>query len=87
MVVQNDMGNRYSPLTIVVPFTDRTNIRRMRPVLIEVPAREGGLDIDSIADCAQIMTIDHSRIIAIRGKVTDETMRAIDHALKTSLQL
>lgn len=87
LVVQNDQGNAFSSLTIIVPFTDRQNVKRLYPFLVAVPAGEGGLDIDSVADCGQIMTIDRSRIIAVRATVKPATLAEIDQALKVSLAL
>ncbi|MEQ1758254.1 MAG: type II toxin-antitoxin system PemK/MazF family toxin [Vicinamibacterales bacterium] len=87
LVVQNDRGNESSPLTIVVPFTDRRNIRRMYPFLVAVSAREGGLELDSVVDCGQIMTIDRGRIVQVRGVVTERTMKEVDDALRVSLSL
>jgi hypothetical protein len=59
----------------------------MYPFLVAVSAGEGGLNIDSVADCGQIMTIDRSRIVEVRTRVTDSTMTEIDNALRISLSI
>ncbi len=87
LVVQNDRGNESSPLTIVVPLTNRDHVKRMYPFLVAVDRGDGGLDIDSVADCGQILTIDRGRIVEVRSKVSDTTLARIDRALRISLAL
>lgn len=59
----------------------------MYPFLVAVSAREGGLELDSVVDCGQIMTIDRGRIVQVRGVVTERTMKEVDDALRVSLSL
>jgi len=87
LVVQNDRGNESSNLTIIVPLTDKHNVKRMYPYLVAISANEGGLDIDSVADCGQVTTIDRSYIIQVRKRVSATTMAAVDRALRISLSL
>lgn len=87
LIVQNDVGNKYAPTTIVVPFTDFKNVKKMYPTLVKVDAGEGGLALDSAALCAQIITIDKSRIKEKRGTVSETTMEEVEEALKISLDL
>ena len=54
VVVQNDIGNQYSPLIIVVPIRGAEHIKRLYPVIVPIPKGEGGLDKDSVAQCDQI---------------------------------
>jgi mRNA interferase MazF len=87
LIVQNDVGNQFAPTTIVVPFTDFTNVKKMYPTLVKVDAGEGGLALDSAALCSQIVTIDKTRIKKKRGTVSGPTMEKVDKALKVSLHL
>ena len=87
LIVQNDTGNQFAQVTIVVPFTDRQNIKRWSPVFVEVRAQEGGLDFDSVAHCGQVRAVDQHRIVGRRGSVSAQTMASINEALKISLAL
>ena len=77
IVVQNDIGNKYSPTTIVVPLT--SNIRNVYPTDVLIN--------ESKADCSQIRTIDKMRILKKLGKVKEEEIDLIDKALKISLSI
>jgi mRNA interferase MazF len=59
--VQNDIGNQYSPMTIVVPIEGAEHIRQLYPVNVAVPKGEGGLLKDSVALCNQIRCVDEAR--------------------------
>jgi mRNA-degrading endonuclease toxin of MazEF toxin-antitoxin module len=52
--VQNDVGNRFSPLTIVVPVGGAEHVARLYPIHVLIPKGEGGLAKDSAALCNQI---------------------------------
>lgn len=85
LVVQNDVGNRYSPTTIVAAVTTRLPSRPF-PFIVELP--EGTLPRRSFVDCAQIRTIDHSRVIDRPiSRVDPVTMLRVDEALAASLGL
>jgi mRNA interferase MazF len=85
VVVQNDDGNRASPLTIVVPLrTGKPEFPLNVPITKRLDLR---LDSDSIADCAQIYTIHQTRIQKRLGRVSPHEMRAIDSTLLRSLDL
>jgi mRNA interferase MazF len=55
VVVQNNVGNKYSPTTIVIVVT--TTARKQYPFLVPLEAGEGGLKKDSAANAAQVLTI------------------------------
>jgi mRNA interferase MazF len=80
--VQNDVGNAYSPNTIVAAIT-RT-IRRY-PVNVTIEPEESGLPDTSMVDCSLLLTIAKPRILNTVGTLSAETMAQIDTALKTSL--
>ncbi len=87
VVVQNDIGNRYSPLVIVSPIRGAEHIKRPYPVIVLVQKGDGGLIKESAIQCDQIKSLDKSRIIRKRGHLSDDIIKKIDIALKNSLAL
>lgn len=85
LIVQNDVGNRHAPTTIIIPITSRFS-KKPLPTHIEVDT-SCGLACDSIALCEQVRTIDKSRLSSRLGAVSAEVMVNIDKALKISLGL
>lgn len=85
VIVQNDVGNRNSPTTIVVPLTSRL-AGRDYPFLVEVP--NGILQKVSVVNCAHIRTVDKTRLRPGRiATLDDDTMARVDDALRASLGL
>jgi mRNA interferase MazF len=87
VVVQNNVGNRYSSTTIVVPLTDAAHIKAPSPIYVLVKKGEGGTAKDSYILCDQIRTIDQRRFCRVYGALETETMARIDAALLISLGL
>jgi mRNA interferase MazF len=87
VVVQNDIGNRYSPITIVVAITGAENVARKYPVDVSVAKGEGGLTKDSIIQCNQIRSVDEKQFVRTLGRLSSQTMDQVDKALKISLAL
>ncbi len=87
VVIQNDIGNAHSPVTIVAVITGAENVRKLYPVNVRVPQGEGGLTKDSVILCDQIRSVDERRFGTIHGVLTDATMKNVDAALKISLGL
>lgn len=87
VVVQNDVGNRFSSTTIIVPLTDAAHIRKPSPIYVLVAKGDGGATKNSYALCDQIRTVDQRRFRRIFGTLLPETMAEIDRALKVSLGL
>ncbi len=87
VVVQNDIGNRYSPLVIVSPIRGAEHIKKLYPVIVHVEKGDGGLDKDSVVQCDQLKSMDKSRIVRKRGHLASSIMEKIDIALKHSLAL
>src|SRR5437660_1039520 len=75
VVIQNDIGNQYSPVTIVAPATGAENVARKYPVCVPVPRGEAGFAKDSLILCNQIRAIDKSRIIRVYGRVSQAVMK------------
>lgn len=86
VVLQNDVANRFSPITIVAAITSQFEVPLYpTEVLLKVP--EGGLQADSVVLLNQIRSIDRRRLIRRLGRVSVETMRQVDRALMLSLGL
>jgi len=86
VVVQNDVGNRHSALTIVVAVTTNLRVARL-PIGVLLLAGEGGLTQDSVAHCGHVYTVDKSRLGDKLGDLPPNRMDEIDQALKRSLEL
>ena len=87
VVIQNDIGNKNAPTTIVAVITGAENIKRPYPVNVLIPHGEGGLTKPSVVLCSQIRTVDEMRFGKIYGRLSAATMKQIDAALRISLQL
>lgn len=85
LVIQNDVGNRFSPTTIVAAITSGENDRF--PVNVDIKAPEGGLGSHSVVLLNQILTIDTARLGRYWGRVSLSTMARVDEAIKISLGL
>jgi mRNA interferase MazF len=87
LVVQNDIGNRYSPLTIVAAITSSLSPVPY-PVEVQIdPTAGNGLDVRSSVRLDQIRTVDRQRLVRRLGTVDSGTLAKIDEALKISLGL
>ena len=87
VVVQNDIGNRFSSTTIIVPLTDAGHIKKPSPIYVLIKKGDGGTTKDSYALCDQIRTVDQRRFRSVYGTLEPQTMTAIDKALRISLGL
>ena len=83
LIVQNDIGNKYSPTVIVAAITSRINKAKM-PTHIEIEGEKHGLVKDSVILAEQIRTIDKRRLKERIGSIDDTIMDSIDNALKIS---
>lgn len=88
VVIQNDVGNQYSPTTIVAPFTTQYDPDDIYPFEVEVRSSNTALDRDSVVDLSQIRVVDREkRVRKTIGSVPDEKMAEVDSAIKDSLGL
>lgn len=85
IIIQNDVGNRYSPTVIVTAVTSRFFKKRALPT--HVPIDSSVLEKNSLALLEQIRTIDKSRLIKKIGRVTEKNMEEIGRAINVSLAL
>lgn len=86
LVIQNDIGNKYSPTIIVAAITSQINKAKL-PTHVEIRASEYGLSKDSVVLLEQIRTIDKKRLREKIGRFNDEMMGKVDECLKISLGL
>ncbi len=85
VIIQNDVGNRYSPLTIVAPVTSRKLGQKKYPTEVWIDANESGLDRDSKVLLNQIRTVDRARVSRRLGALSPDKMREVDEAIRISL--
>ena len=84
LVIQNDVGNRYSPTVIVLAVTGQVNKARL-PTHVPVLAGENGLQKDSVILAEQIRTLDKRRLRERIGSIGPELMEQVSQALRISL--
>jgi len=87
VIVSRNVINRFSPVVVIVPFTNAANIKRDYPSDVRVPKGEGGLSLESVALTGQVRAIAKTRLLRYRGTLPPETMRRIDQALRITLDL
>ena len=86
LIVQNNVGNRYSPTVIAAAITSQINKAKM-PTHITVGAPNYGLTKDSIILTEQIRTLDKRRLRERAGCIPPDDMRRVDEALGVSMGL
>lgn len=84
LVVQNDVGNKYSPTVIAVAVTSKLTKAKL-PTHIEISAEEYGLTKDSVILMEQIRTIDKRRLKERIGQLSPAIMYKVEKALLISL--
>ena len=87
LIIQNDVGNKYSPTVIAAAITSQTNKAKL-PTHIEIDSEKCGLKNDSVVLAEQIRTIDKSRLKEKIGHIEDETtLSKINNAIGVSFGL
>jgi mRNA interferase MazF len=84
LIIQNDIGNRYSPTVIVAAITSKIEKAKL-PTHIELAAEEYGLTRDSVVLAEQVRTIDKRRLRERVGVLPAEIMNNVDEALQISM--
>lgn len=84
LILQNDISNRYSPITIVAAITSQFD-EPPYPTDVIVRPPEGGLKTDSVVQLNQIRSIDRRRLVKRLGKIKPETMERVEQAFLISL--
>lgn len=86
LIIQNDIGNKYSPTVIIAAITSQINKAKL-PTHIEISANEYGLNKDSVILLEQIRTIDKKRLREKIGYLDENMMLKVDGSLQISLGL
>ena len=85
-IIQNDVGNRYSPTVIAAAITSRMGKTRL-PTHIDIYAEKAGLSKDSVILLEQIRTLDKKRLREKMGRLDEGVMHKVDSALAVSMGL
>ncbi|NHX21921.1 type II toxin-antitoxin system endoribonuclease NdoA, partial [Escherichia coli] len=81
LVIQNDIGNRFSPTAIVAAITAQIQKAKL-PTHVEIDAKRYGFERDSVILLEQIRTIDKQRLTDKITHLDDEMMEKVDEALQ-----
>lgn len=86
LIIQNDIGNKYSPTVIAAAITSQREKTKL-PTHISVEASDCGLQKDSIVLLEQVRTIDKQRLKEKMGSLDGTSMGKVDKALSVSFGL
>ena len=86
LIVQNDIGNKFSPTVIAAAITSQKEKSKL-PTHIELDSSQCGLSKDSIVLLEQIRTLDKRRLKERMGRLGDDAMNQVDSALSVSFGL
>ncbi len=86
LIVQNDVGNKYSPTVIAAAITSRLSKTKL-PTHIDIYAKDVGLAKDSVVLLEQIRTIDKKRLKEKMGHLDDAAMNDVNNAISVSFGL
>ncbi len=86
LIVQNDLGNKFSPTVIAAAITSQKDKTRL-PTHIALSSHDCGLARDSVVLLEQIRTIDKRRLKERMGKLDDDSMNQVNRALSISFGL
>ncbi|MDV3428962.1 MAG: type II toxin-antitoxin system PemK/MazF family toxin [Bacillota bacterium] len=86
IILQNDVGNKYSPTVIVAAITSQINKAKL-PTHVEISSEDYGLNKDSVVLLEQVRTLDKRRLKEKIGHMTEDDILKVDEALIISLGL
>ena len=86
VIIQNNVGNKYSPTVIVAAITSKAGVKPRLPTHYYING-EDGLEMPSIILLEQLRTIDKSRLDGYIGHLSKEHIAGMDHALAVSIDL
>ena len=86
LIIQNDVGNRYSPTVIAAAITSRMSKTHL-PTHIDIYADKVGLAKDSVVLLEQVRTLDKQRLKEKMGHLDDKVMNEVNNAIAVSFGL
>ena len=86
LIVQNDVGNRYSPTVIAAAITSKMSKTKL-PTHIDIPGQNAGLSKDSVILLEQVRTLDKKRLKEKMGHLDDNLMTEVNNAIAVSFGL
>jgi mRNA interferase MazF len=87
VVVSNDIANRYGQAIAIVPTQVYSRERADRAYMVDLRRPRSPLKEARVANCSMIMTYDRSRMVRTEGRVSPDTLAAIERALRVHLAL
>ncbi len=87
LIIQNDIGNRHSSVTIVAAITSKLSSMPYPVEVVVAPTKTNGLTVASAIELGQIRSVDRERLLKRLGTIDAATMRKVDDALWISLGL
>lgn len=86
IIIQNDLGNLHAPTVIVIPLTSSAG-KPALPTHVSIRESEGGLRRPSTALCEQVRTVEKTRLKRRLGSLAPGTLKAVDRALRASMDI
>ncbi|WP_027725088.1 type II toxin-antitoxin system PemK/MazF family toxin [Tuberibacillus calidus] len=86
LIIQNDIGNRFSPTVVVAAITAQIQKAKL-PTHVEIDAKKYGFDRDSVILLEQIRTIDKQRLTDKITHLDEDMMNSVNEAIQISLGL
>ncbi len=86
LILQNDISNQHSPITIVAALTSQFD-PELYPTEVLITPPEGGLSYSSVVLLNQIRSIDKIRLVKKLGIISEELMNSVNNAIQISLGL
>ncbi|MBS3169914.1 type II toxin-antitoxin system PemK/MazF family toxin [Candidatus Woesearchaeota archaeon] len=86
IIIQNDIGNKYSPMTIIAPITSQ-HTEKVFPIEVLITKENAEIEKTSKVLLNQIRAVDKERLIKRIGRLDEETVEKVNEALKVSLGL
>lgn len=87
IIVSRDVINATSPVVLAVPCTTHQPTKRIYPTQVLIKAPDGGLDKDSVALGEQVRVLSKTRLLLLRGVLSDSAVAQLDQALLIALDL
>jgi mRNA interferase MazF len=87
IIVSRDAINAYSPVVLAIPCTTYKTGKQVYPTQVLIQSPDGGLTNDSVAMADQVRVLSKTRLLRLRGMLSDETMILLNQALLIALDL